>query len=150
MGTYAGNNVTLGNTQMGAKQGTKVRTPVTNPCTERETKDSWSQKQDASYENGPKDDAILETPQMNMRQGIKMFRVAEVQAVKKEMQQLHDRKVMAVRHPKELTSEQKNKALAYHMLQGGVAATPAGNHSILINDKDPVMLDKKGGTTSCI
>ena len=50
---------------------------------------------------------------------------------------------MAARHPKELTPEQKKKALAYLMLQGGVAATPAGNHLFLINDKDPVMLDKK-------
>ena len=35
-------------------------------------------------------------------------------------------------------------------MQGGVAATLAGNHLFLINDKDPVMLDKKGGTASCI
>ena len=37
-------------------------------------------------------DTILETPQMNMNQGIKMFGKAGVEAVKWEMQQLHNRK----------------------------------------------------------
>ena len=106
-GTNAKNDVTLGTTRMGAKRGTKLGTLVTSSRTERETKDLWSQKPGASFENGPKDDAILETPQMNMRQGIKMFGLAGVQAVKNEMQQLHDRKVMAAKHPKELTQEQK-------------------------------------------
>ena len=113
MGTYAKNNLTLEITRMGAKRGTELGTLVTNSCTERETRDIWSQKPGASDENGPQDDVILETPQMNMRQGIKMF--GAVQAVKNEMQQLHDRKVMAARHPKELTQGQKKEALAYLM-----------------------------------
>lgn len=58
---------------------------------------------------------ILETSQMNMRQGLKMFGQAGVEAVKKEMKQLHDRKVMQVKHPTELTSQQKKEALAYLM-----------------------------------
>ena len=37
-------------------------------------------------------DTILETPQMNMNQGIKMFGKAGVEAVKWEMHQLHNRK----------------------------------------------------------
>ena len=40
---------------------------------------------------------ILETPQMNMNQGLKMFGEARVEAVKNEMLQLHDRKVMVAR-----------------------------------------------------
>ena len=36
-------------------------------------------------------------------------------AVQKEMQQLHDRKVMAVKHSAELTPKQRKEALAYLM-----------------------------------
>jgi len=60
-------------------------------------------------------DTVLETPQMNMKQGLKMFGEASVDAVRKEMQQLHDRKVMQVRNPSKLTPEQKKEALAYLM-----------------------------------
>ena len=60
-------------------------------------------------------ETILETPQVNMNQGIKTFGEAGVQAVKQEMQQLHDRKVMKARDAKELTREQKKEALAYLM-----------------------------------
>ena len=52
---------------------------------------------------------------MNMKQGLKMFGEAGVEAVKKEMQQLHDRKVMIDRNPSELTPGQKREALAYLM-----------------------------------
>jgi hypothetical protein len=57
----------------------------------------------------------LATPQMNMKRGIKVFGQDGVAAVKKEMLQLHDRKVMAPKHAKELTHEQKQEALAYLM-----------------------------------
>ena len=60
-------------------------------------------------------ETILKTPQMNMNQGIKMFGEAGVEAVKKEMQQLHDRQVMKAKEAKELTREQKKEALAYLM-----------------------------------
>ena len=62
-----------------------------------------------------KQETILETPQMSMNQGIKMFGEAGVEAVKKEMQQLHDRQVMKAKEAKELTREQKKEALAYLM-----------------------------------
>ena len=52
---------------------------------------------------------------MNMNQGIKMFGEAGVEAVKQEMQQLHNRGVMMVKEAKELTREQKKEALAYLM-----------------------------------
>ena len=62
-----------------------------------------------------KQETVLETPQMNMNQGIKMFGEAGVEAVKKEMQQLHDRQVMKAKEAKELTREQKKEALAHLM-----------------------------------
>ena len=57
----------------------------------------------------------LATVQMSMKKGIQMFGQDGVAAVKKEMQQLHDRKVMAAKHSSDLTPEQKKQALAYLM-----------------------------------
>ena len=57
----------------------------------------------------------FQTPQMSMKRGIKLFREDGVAAVRKEMQQLHDRKLMAAKHSDELTPEQKKEALAYLM-----------------------------------
>jgi Reverse transcriptase (RNA-dependent DNA polymerase) len=57
----------------------------------------------------------LSTPQMNMNKGISMFGADGVKAVKNELQQLHDRKVMAARHHTDLSFEQKREALAYLM-----------------------------------
>ena len=47
--------------------------------------------------------------QYGMKQGIKLFFHQGVDAVTKELQQLHDCKVIRPRHPGELTYEQKNK-----------------------------------------
>ena len=72
----------------------------------------------AKHDAKPNDDyhdTFLETPQMNMKQGLKIFGEAGVDAVKKEMQQLHDRKVMQVKNPSKLTPEQKKEALTYLM-----------------------------------
>ena len=52
---------------------------------------------------------------MSMKRGIKLFSEDGVVAVHKEMQQLHDQKVMAAKHSAELTPEQKKEALAYLM-----------------------------------
>jgi hypothetical protein len=52
---------------------------------------------------------------MSMKKGLKMFGEDGVQAVKKEMLQLHERKVMEPKHAAELSSEQKREALAYLM-----------------------------------
>jgi len=57
----------------------------------------------------------LATPQMSMRQGIKMFGDSGVQAVKKELKQLHDRSVIKARPKKSLTTEQRQRALSYLM-----------------------------------
>jgi hypothetical protein len=61
------------------------------------------------------EDEPLATPQMNMRKGLKVFGKDGVEAVKKEMQQLHDRKVMEPKIGTELTHAQKQEALAYLM-----------------------------------
>ena len=57
----------------------------------------------------------FQTPQMSMKRGIQMFREDGVTAIRKEMQQLHDWKVMVVKHSTELTPKQKKEALAYLM-----------------------------------
>jgi hypothetical protein len=62
-----------------------------------------------------KEEEPLVTPQMNMKRGIKVFGQDGIMAVKREMLQLHDHKVMAPKHAKELSPEQKQEALAYLM-----------------------------------
>ena len=57
----------------------------------------------------------FQTPQMSMKRGIELFGEYGVATVWKEMQQLHDQKVMAARHSAELTPEQKKEVLAYLM-----------------------------------
>jgi hypothetical protein len=57
----------------------------------------------------------LAPPKMGMKTGLKMFGDEGVLAVKKEMSQLHDRKVLAPCHRKDLTPEQRRDALGYHM-----------------------------------
>ena len=57
-------------------------------------------------------DATLATPQMPIRCGLKLFGSAGFSAVKAELQQLHDLKVMEA---KPLTTTQKREALGYLM-----------------------------------
>jgi hypothetical protein len=52
---------------------------------------------------------------MSMKKGLKIFGEHGVQAVKKEMLQLHERKVMEPKHAAELSPAQKREALAYLM-----------------------------------
>ena len=56
-----------------------------------------------------------ETGQMSMKKGLKVFGEPGYAAVKKEMQQLHDRKVMQPVNRKNLSSSQKKEALGYLM-----------------------------------
>jgi hypothetical protein len=58
---------------------------------------------DGHEEETTDDDAPLAMPQMSMKKGIRVFGHDGVMAVKKEMLQLHERKVMAPKHAKELT-----------------------------------------------
>ena len=85
----------------------------------RKTNTGSNDQQGAIKKTGtPEDDqqsTILETAQMNMKQGLKMFGEAVVEAVKKEMQQLHDKKVMIAWDPSKLIPGQKREALAYLM-----------------------------------
>ena len=60
-------------------------------------------------------DALLATPQVSLKKGLKMFSPDGLAAVKKEMQQLHDSTVMKPQTGKELTPDQKCMALAYLM-----------------------------------
>jgi len=53
--------------------------------------------------------------QWGMKQGLKIFGERGVAAVTKELQQLHDRKVIKPMQAHELTNEQQRKALAYLM-----------------------------------
>jgi hypothetical protein len=61
------------------------------------------------------EEAPVATPQMSMKRGLKEFGDDGVAAVKSEMLQLHDRKVMAPKHATDLTPSQKREALAYLM-----------------------------------
>ena len=61
------------------------------------------------------DDTPEDTRQMSMKKGLKMFGNGGYAAVKKEMQQLHDRKVMQPIRRKDLSPEQKKEALGYLM-----------------------------------
>ena len=60
-------------------------------------------------------DAPEDTPQMSMKRGLRMFGEEGYTAVRKEMQQLHDRKVMQPVKRKDLTPAQKREALGYLM-----------------------------------
>ena len=60
-------------------------------------------------------DAPKDTPQMSMKRGLRMFGEEGYTAVRKEMQQLHDRKVMQPVKRKDLTPVQKREALGYLM-----------------------------------
>ena len=60
-------------------------------------------------------DAPEDTPQMSMKQGLRLFGEEEYAAVRKEMQQLDDRKVMQPVNQKDLTPAQKKEALGYLM-----------------------------------
>ena len=53
--------------------------------------------------------------QHNMKKGIKLFGDAGIDAVLKELQQLHDRKVLEPVNAKEMTNEEKQGALQYLM-----------------------------------
>jgi hypothetical protein len=55
----------------------------------------------------PDADEPLTTPQMSMKKGLMIFREHGVEAMKKEMLQLHERKVMEPRHAAKLSPTQK-------------------------------------------
>ncbi len=65
--------------------------------------------------DGVTDVAPLATAQMNIEQGIKVFGEAGIAAVKSELQQLHERKVIRPVHQQNLTMEQSKDAVAYLM-----------------------------------
>ena len=58
-------------------------------------------------------DAPEETAQMSMKKGLKIFGEQGYATMKKEMQQLHDRKVMQRINREDLSLAQKGEALGY-------------------------------------
>jgi hypothetical protein len=63
----------------------------------------------------PEQGESLGTAQMSMNKGLRIFGEAGIEAVRSEMAQLHDRKVMKPVHSRELTPEEQWEALAYLM-----------------------------------
>jgi hypothetical protein len=63
----------------------------------------------------PEQGESLATAQMSMNKGLKIFSKAGIKAVRSEMVQLHDCKVMKPVHSRELTPEERREALAYLM-----------------------------------
>ena len=61
------------------------------------------------------DEGAEDTPQTSMKKGLEMFGEGGYAAVKQEMQQLHDCKVMQPVWHTDLTPEQKREALGYLM-----------------------------------
>ena len=55
----------------------------------------------------------IETPQMSMRKGFKLFGEGGDMAVKREVPQLHDQHVMAPINKKDLTDAQRRESLGY-------------------------------------
>ena len=56
-----------------------------------------------------------DTAQMSMKKGLRVYGKEGYTAVKKEMQQLHDQKVMQPINRKDLTTAQKRETLRYLM-----------------------------------
>ena len=103
----------------GARSGAYNLRPRKNPSTEHLLPKSDAHKA-TSTESGhvmanTSAGGSLATPQMNMRKGIQVFGKAGIDAIRKEVQQLHDRKVMEPKKWKDLTREQKRMALEYLM-----------------------------------
>jgi hypothetical protein len=63
----------------------------------------------------PEHGESLATAQMSMNKGLKLFGNAGIEAVRSEMVQLHNRKVMKPVHSRELIPEERQEALAYLM-----------------------------------
>ena len=77
---------------------------------ENEQKNDMGETMLTTVEGGPED-----TAQMSMMKGLKVFGAGGYAAVKQEMQQLHDRRVMQPVRRKDLSPAQKREALGYLM-----------------------------------
>ena len=78
--------------------------------TENQQTDDVGETMLTTVEGGPDD-----TAQMSMKKGLKVFGAGGYAAVKQEMQQLHDRRVMQPVRRKDLSPAQKREALGYLM-----------------------------------
>ena len=93
-----------------ASLGVKQRTAKHKGAKHRSAKSRNADPTSAATEGG-----TLATPQMSLKRGLKVLGAEGVTAVKAEMLQLHERKVMTPKPVKELTREQKKEALEYLM-----------------------------------
>jgi hypothetical protein len=101
---------------MPAESMEKVETKITSPVSSVATSPDYSHLfANTDADANPDSDEPLATPQLSMKKGLKIFGEHGVEAVKKEMLQLHERKVMEPKHAAELSPEQKREAVAYLM-----------------------------------
>ena len=98
------------NEEMDARYGSRSTRWNLRQCKPRKYDHKYDE--DAEIYVAQSTDATLATPQMLIRRGLKMFGTAGVNAVKAELQQLHNLKVMEA---KPLSSSQKREALGYLM-----------------------------------
>ena len=97
--------------EMNAKYGS--RTTRWNLCQRKQQTFDHKYDENAEIYVAQVLEATLATPQMPIRRGLKLFGSEGISAVKAELQQLHDLKVMEA---KPLTTTQKQEALGYLMI----------------------------------
>ena len=96
--------------EMDAKYGTRSMRWNLRQCKQRRYDHKYDEHAEIYVTQSS--EATLTMPQMPIHQGLKLFRSQGISAVKAELQQLHDLKVMEA---KQLTTTQKREALGYLM-----------------------------------
>ena len=109
-------------TSKDTKEGTSLNEEMDAKYGARSTRWNLHQRKPRTYDHkydenaeiyvAQSTDATMATPQMPIRRGLKMFWTAGINAVKAELQQLHNLKVMEA---KPLSPAQKQEALGYLM-----------------------------------
>ena len=95
--------------------------------------------------DGPED-----TPQMSMKQGLRIFGEEGYATIRKEMQQLHDRKVMQPINRKDLTPAQKREALGYLMFLKKKRSGTVKGHGCADGRKQRAYITKEESTSPTI
>ena len=91
-----------------------------------------------------------ETAQMSMKKGLKIFGEQGYATVKKEMQQLHDRKVMQPINRKDLSLSQKREALGYLMFLKKKRCGTIKGHGCVDGRKQRAYITKEESTSPTI
>ena len=95
-------------------------------------------------------EAPEETAQMSMKKQLKVFREPGYAADKKEMQQLHDRKVMQPINRKDLSLSQKKEALGYLMFLKKKRCGTIKGHGCADGGKQQAYITKEESTSPTI